>query len=45
MGIWVLSADGTGFDGFADNETRDTIALQGHTVAEVAPFIAWLRDA
>ncbi|ANP48346.1 hypothetical protein J2Z21_009827 [Streptomyces griseochromogenes] len=45
LGIWVLTADGTEFDGFADNETRDTIALRGNTITEVASFIAWLRDS
>jgi hypothetical protein len=44
LGVWGLTADGTEFDGFAGNETRDTIALRGNAVAEVAPFIAWLRD-
>jgi hypothetical protein len=45
LGIWALTETGIEFDGFVDNETRDTIALSGNTVDEVAVFILWLRDS
>ncbi|MFJ5034511.1 hypothetical protein ACIQB5_42155 [Streptomyces sp. NPDC088560] len=45
LGIWVLTVDGIEFDGFADNETRDTIALSNNKIDEIAVFILWLRDS
>ncbi|MET9549945.1 hypothetical protein ABZY36_32235 [Streptomyces sp. NPDC006627] len=43
--LWVMTAEGEEFDRFADNESRDTIALSSTTVDEAASFILWLRDA
>jgi hypothetical protein len=45
LSFWVMTAEGEEFDGFADNESRDTIALSSTTVDEAASFILWLRDA
>jgi hypothetical protein len=45
LGIWALTEDGVEFDGFADSEARDTIALSGNTADEVAVFLLWLRDS
>jgi hypothetical protein len=45
LSFWVMRAEGEEFDGFADNESRDMIALSPTTVDEAASFILWLRDA
>ncbi|GAA4797576.1 hypothetical protein [Streptomyces ziwulingensis] len=45
LSFWVMTAEGEEFDGFADNESRDTIALSSTTVDEAAQFSLWLRDA
>ncbi|QNS05549.1 hypothetical protein [Streptomyces xanthii] len=44
LSFWAMTAEGEEFDGFADNESRDTIALSSTTVDEAASFILWLRD-
>lgn len=44
LSFWALTDDGVEYTGFADNETRHTIALGENTIDEVAPFICWLRD-
>ncbi|MFE9120918.1 hypothetical protein [Streptomyces sp. NPDC007172] len=45
LSFWAMTADGEEFDGFADNESRATIALSSTTVDEAATFILWLRDS
>ncbi len=44
LSFWAMTAEGEEFDGIADNESRDTIALSSTTVDEAAAFILWLRD-
>jgi hypothetical protein len=45
LSFWAMTDDGEEFDGFADNESRATIALSSATVDEAASFILWLRDS
>ncbi|MET9362176.1 hypothetical protein ABZX93_14800 [Streptomyces sp. NPDC006632] len=45
LSFWAMTADGEEFDGFADNESRATIALSSATVDEAARVILWLRDS
>ncbi|WP_326709266.1 hypothetical protein OG758_07650 [Streptomyces sp. NBC_01474] len=45
LSFWVMDEQGVEFNGFADTEVRDTIALADSTVDEVAKFIVWFRDS
>lgn len=44
LSFWAMAEEGIEFTGFASNEGRDTVLLEGNTADEAAVFIAWLRE-